>query len=217
MTDLRTNEWFGLTYFNPVETLDWLRHVRSFVSSVPHELSERTLRLRDGKQKRIRELRDISILCHGLATQVVGAPLLYANSESQDYDTITCWQRDGELRFTPIQLKELPPEEYNVRVKLPDIFAGLARSPCLHDTVVAIKVNRMMDLNLNALPSAPDHVGGLWLFGGASPDQEKWWLYGDMTAEPRSYWFDYPVPPSNSPRIPLNYRLRASLKGGGDA
>jgi len=215
MNDLRTNAWFRLTYFNPVETLRWLRQVETIVSSVPHDLSQTTLRLRDQGQKRPRELRDIAVFCHGIATKVLDVPILYSTEENQDFDSIATWSKDGNLNFTPIQLKELPPWDLNARVTLENLFTGLDRSPCLRDTVVAIKVNREMHLDLDALPAAPGHLGGLWLFGGASPDQHKWWLYGDMTARPTSYVFDYPAASPDICRVPLSYRLRATARAGG--
>src|SRR6185369_2370242 len=148
MNDLRTNAWFRLTYFNPVETLRWLRQVETIVSSVPHDLSQTTLRLRDQGQKRPRELRDIAVFCHGIATKVLDVPILYSTEENQDFDSIATWSKDGNLNFTPIQLKELPPWDLNARVTLENLFTGLDRSPCLRDTVVAIKVNREMHLDL---------------------------------------------------------------------
>jgi len=58
---------------------------------------------------------------------------------------------------------------------------------------VAVHVTRDERLVFDQI-RIPDqaNVRQVWLFGGASPDQSRWFLYGDLLSEPSFHEFPYP-------------------------
>ena len=120
-----------------------------------------------------------------------------ARHESSDYDCVLQCISEETPHFFPVQLKELPPRELNPQVALKDILDKLDKYG--KDLIVAIKYNRKEHFELGPelrLENAP--VAQIWLFGGCSPDQSDWFLYGDLTKEPALYPFRYPDPPEGS-------------------
>jgi hypothetical protein len=106
MVDIRLNAWGKLSFHDPEPVLKKLRRVEREV--VPFVADPDARELRTHILKAEREARDAAIFAYGMG-QSMNTKVLMARDESQDHDFVTCWKADGELRFCPVQLKELVP------------------------------------------------------------------------------------------------------------
>lgn len=187
---IQTNHWSKLPYLDPRETLIGLRAIqkRAANSSIPKKAAN----LRRPSQKHDREGRDAALFCYGMS-QVVGHDVLFALVEDSDYDFVARWV-DGDVeRFAPVQLKELVPETLNREATLEDLIEQIASDyPDSVKTTFAVKVNRKIELDLLSLEVPAMQAGGLWVFGATSPDQQEWFLAGDLLADRHTYAFLYP-------------------------
>lgn len=66
------------------------------------------------------------------------------------------------------------------------------RYPTSPDLTVAIHLNRQTTFDLGSLRDLNLNLGGLWIFGGISTDQNRWVLWGDFLSEPTVTQFQYP-------------------------
>ena len=186
---IRAREWAKLQYADPAADLRRLRQVEV---AVAHRVSDPRVRaLRTNSLKPDRSRRDAALFAHGMSS-MLGLKVYYAPVESADFDFVTATQTPEGSVFTPVQLKELVPAELNPNASLEVIFESLHKYVDSADLVVAIYLNRRIHLEFSRVVAPKLPVAEVWLFGGASDDQSKWLLYGNVLREPTFHWFAYP-------------------------
>ncbi|MFH2075303.1 MAG: hypothetical protein ABIJ57_08155 [Pseudomonadota bacterium] len=158
-------------------------------------LSKNVKTLRRNDLKKYREGRDAALFCLGM-TKVLGTTVFFACLEAQDYDFVTQWKNGDEAIYTPVQLKEVVSESLNPNSDVNDTLAKLTKYSGSDRTVVALRVNREIHLELNSIQFPKMRLGGIWLYGAAGPDQQKWSIYGDLLNEPQLWEYEYPSEPA---------------------
>ncbi len=158
------------------------------------EISNEKLRtLRTNKLKRHREGREGALFCYGLQEAVLKIPVYFALSEADDYDLVTLRKLDDTLLYTPVQMKEVPPERLNPTTSLNKEIQKLTKYVNSENLVVAIHANRTGQLNFNEIVLPKLKISELWIFGSLTLDQSRWFLYGDVLTRPEYYEFNYPT------------------------
>ena len=186
------NLWKSYTYFDPEIVLGDLRRIQLEVDlgSLPPKIAN----LRTNDLKEARERRDAALFTLGMGRRL-GTKMVFAPVEDSDYDFVVAWVADETLKYCPVQLKELVPDELNPSATLAALFGKIKLSyPTSSETVVAIHVNKVGTLDVRTLevPSLP--VGEVFLFGAISPDQTEWVLIGDLLGELEQSYFEHPPP-----------------------
>lgn len=186
---IQIREWERLKYYDPSTVLADLKRLDLLAAESSLPKIVKTLRRND--LKKYREGRDAALFCLGM-TKVQGTTVFFARLEAQDYDFVTLWQNGDEAIYTPVQLKEVVPESLNPKSNVNDTLAKLTKYSGSDRTVVAVRVNREIHLELNSFQLPKMHLGGIWLYGAVGPDQQKWSIYGDLLKEPHLQEFEYP-------------------------
>jgi len=186
---IQLRQWEKLPYHDPVVFLRELRKLELQVvqSDLPPDIKS----LRRGRFKRHREGRNAALFCLGMS-QALGTSVSFARQEAADYDFVARWRRGDDGFFAPVQLKELVPRALNPAATLDQTLASLARYSALGRTVVAILINRPGSDDLSQVRVPAVGCGGIWLYWAASPDQQKWQLYGNLLDGPCLYEYQYP-------------------------
>jgi hypothetical protein len=197
----RVNHWKTLQYHDPAEILRRLRALEFELQNV--ELDPKVRSLRTTRLNQIREWREAAVFAYGMG-QAQGVDVGYAREEASDYDFVTTWKKAGAVHFCPVQLKELVPEELNRNATLAGLFSGLGKYSKT-DTVLAVKINRKVDVVLPEKPIIP--FSQLWLFWASAPASSRWCLYGDALREPGYFAFDYPEGPPLTHWTPEGWSL----------
>ena len=129
--------------------------------------------------------------------EITGKQVFYALHESQDYDFVTLWQRGDEWIYTPVQLKEVVPKALNTSASINATLQKLCKYPRSNSTAAAVIVNREMRLEFSKIHVPEVQMGGIWIYGTLSPDQNKWFIYGDLQKEPQRWEYEYPNEPAS--------------------
>jgi hypothetical protein len=149
----------------------------------------RSLRKAEGKNGR--ERREAAMFCY-LLSQRLGQTVSMAVDEAMDFDCVASWKVEQEVRFVPVQLKELPPSEANANVDLEEILAGLGKYTDSRNTIVAVHLNRRISIDLRQIEIPSLNIESLWLFGAVTPDLNQWGLWGDLLKGPIAARYAYP-------------------------
>jgi len=187
---IQMREWDRLKYYDPsivLADLGKLDHLTA-ESSLPKNVKT----LRRNNLKEYREGRDAALFCLGMS-KVQGTTVFFARFEAQDYDFVTLWQDGSETIYTPVQLKEVVPESLNPNSNVNSTLAKLTKYSGFNRTVVALRVNRNIHLEFNSIQVPTMRLGGIWLYGAAARDQQKWFIYGDLLNEPHLWEYEYPL------------------------
>jgi hypothetical protein len=187
----RIHELSKLEYHDSRKVLLRLRDLQERV--VVSELPDKVKNLRKRELKKYLEGRQAALFCYGIGNAVLNTDVFHALYESSDYDCVALWERDGEQVFMPIQLKELVPESLKSTATLANELERLAKYVAPEDLVVALHVNRKGKLEFAKIQMPRLNVAEVWLYGAISPDQGRWFLYGNLLKEPEYYEFDYPM------------------------
>ncbi len=189
---IRTNTWAKYTYINPATVLPRLWDLQADPRIL--HLPEKTRTLRKGNQKIHRESRQAALFCYGVSQAFLGHPILFAPEENEDFDFVARWiDRDENDNYCPVQLKELVPEHLNEDAALDELLGKLSRYCGPKDTVFAIYLNRRTRIELDKVEVPQIRAGGLWMFGGITPDQREWMVAGDFLQTPEIRTFEYPT------------------------
>ena len=187
---LRTFE--KLSWVNPKQALINLRYIEL---NLPLELDEKAKRLRTNNLKVWREARDAALFTYGMSQTILNTSVLFSNVEDSDYDFVMKWVKDEKIFYYPVQLKELPPDDLNSKVQIENIIDKLKKYSGEGNLAVAININRKLK-SFNLLQSLETNklkIKELWYFGCKSPDQSKWFLYGNLLKDnPLNVEFQYP-------------------------
>ncbi len=118
---------------------------------------------------------------------------MFSDFEDSDYDYVLTFEDEGSFHFVPLQMKQLPPNEVNSKVTLQEQVEKLKKYASSSDLIVAIHVNRDVEVELAELVLDGLNIGQLWIFGNCTPDGRKWRLTGDLLHGERcSTEFDLP-------------------------
>lgn len=168
------------------------RALLSTAAALNLPLDPKSLRLRSGTLKTHREWRDAALFSYGMGI-AKGIKLLFAQYEGADYDFVTRWAIAGQDYFCAVQLKELPPDDLAPRATMGQLVHSLEKYSGGSDTVLAIKLSKRPDVNLQMfrLPEIP--FAEAYLFWGTAPGSASFLLYGDVKGTaPNAVRFDYP-------------------------
>ena len=190
MNQIRIREFEKLEYRDPRPFLVKLRLLQEVV--VNSETPEVVKNLRTNTLKRIRELRDTTIFTYGLSN-IIGQTVFLAEREAQDYDFVTRTINDRSIFYTPLQLKEVPPDQLNQKSSVQSVVDSLTKYGDSDDLVVAIKVNRPIHFDPAAIIIPHLRIGGLWVFSALAEDQSEWGLWGDFLRDQIGMRFAYPT------------------------
>ena len=113
--------------------------------------------------------------------------------EEGDHDCVLAWDHDGTQRFTPVQLKELPPADLNASITIADLLAGVTKKYAKTDTVLVVHLNRRGSVPLADLVLAESPFKEAWFLWCSSDDQDCWCIWGESLAETGPVEFRYPT------------------------
>ncbi|MFO1396504.1 MAG: hypothetical protein U1F48_05515 [Burkholderiales bacterium] len=180
-----------LEYGDPRGFLARLRKIEPLISN--SALPEAVRTLRTNSLREWKEAREAALFCVGMSERM-GTPIRFAKSENHDYDFVATWLNENTRHFAPVQLKEVVPSKINAKATLQALIEQLGEkyvdSP---DLTVAIYLNRDVAFDVATLEVPPLRLAALWVFGGISPDQSRWGLWGDLLGEPIGTRFEYPA------------------------
>jgi hypothetical protein len=156
-------------------------------------LDEKAASLRTSSLKKYREWRDAALFTYGMG-HAKGLSMRYSTEESSDYDFVVGWTGEDQAYFCPVQLKELPPAVLNARLGLGELVAStFAKYPSPTETVLAIKLSRKPEEDLNSVRYPESPFREVYLFWASAPGSARWILYGDLKGNPIAVEFDYPT------------------------
>lgn len=176
--NIRLKEWMRLDYYDPEPLLVKLREfaLSDALLNQPYKVGA----LRTQELKPYLERRQCAIFAY-LMSQVVSSRVDVAYREAGDYDSVMRYRYQDEIRFVPVQMKELVPEFLNPQQSLQDLVDALrSRYPDSSDLTVAVHVNRDTTIRCDELNVEGLQLRGLWLFGGHSEDQSEWRVAGNL-------------------------------------
>ena len=187
MKDARIKKWEKLEYSSPRKALLDFRKVEEShdFSTTAYEISS----LRTHELRPWNEERQLALFCYGIST-ILESDVAYWFGEDDDYDGIVLTDEG----FSPIQLKELPPEWLGNPRELEQELEKLKNKYSGGDVIVAYYLNRsLLGFDWREVVVPELDVAELWFFGALSPDGNKWFISGDMLKNPQGFEFDYPV------------------------
>ena len=170
MNNIILREWKKLKYHDPEIVLSEFRKIEENYFQIP--LPQNVRNLRTHNLKNDREGREAALFCIGLS-KYMGRKVIFSPTESSDYDFVVCWVEEDTMNYTGVQLKELVPEHLNPAAELNDLISGLERYKDSSNLIVAIHLNRRIQLDINTLTIPKLNLAGLFLFGAASEDQKN--------------------------------------------
>jgi len=189
MTSTQVNEFSQLEYHDPKAILQRLRKIEQKYPL--HELPYEVASLRTRSLKRFGESRQCALFCYGLGA-VSNREIEYADFEAGDHDFVARYAEDGYINYVPIQMKEFVPEHVNPKAQLEQELTKLSKYSDSQNLVVAVHLNRTVQIKLQELHLPKLSIAELWFFGARTEDQSSWWLIGNFLKEWRAYEFNYP-------------------------
>jgi len=149
--------------------------------------------LRDKELKCFLEAKQGALFAHFIGEVVVKLPIAYAMYEAEDYDCVLWWRAEKKSFYAPVQLKELVPTDLNPRATLEGELEKLGKYGKSSNTVVAVHMNQSGPVVYSDIRSPELKLGGIWLYSSITPDQSRWFLYGDILRQPRGYEINWPI------------------------
>lgn len=189
MADPRAREIRNRSFADPEVVLRDMRVLERTVTASP--TPDRVKRLRTGPLKPERESRDAALFAHGMS-HYLGTKVLVSPGEISDADFLTCIPLPDRQVITFVQLKSLVPSDLNAQATISGVIAGVAKLPPT-ETVLAVLINREMQIDLAELAGYRVPFSELWFFWASTRDQSQWQLYGNIHADPRLCSFAYPT------------------------
>lgn len=182
--------WQTFEYFDSREVLLKLRAIEE--SLADYKIEGPVISLRTRHLRPYNERRQAALFCYGIS-RLRRHPISYAPVEAEDFDCVARWTEGDTTHYTPIQLKELPPNELNPKVALEAELAKLAKYASSPELCVAFYLNRNLRLDLGQLRIPKLNIAELWLYGATTPDKSTWRLWGNLLASPVSVEYGYPA------------------------
>lgn len=191
MSAIRLRQLQQRDYRDPA---DFLRAVRAVELNVLSQIADPQIRrLRTRSLREWRETRLAALFCHGMSVRT-GHKVYVSKGEFEDADSVAMWQVEDEIRFTPIQIKEVAPNDLNEHATLEQVIDSLGKYSDAEDLTVLIHLNRETRFTPSKV-SLPSHanIAALWVLACVSPEQSRWALWGDYLHQPERSEFEYPV------------------------
>jgi hypothetical protein len=177
-----------------VEPRQVLVDLRWLELNLPADMDERIRRLRTNPLKEWHEARFAALFAYGISNAVLHLPTRFSKTEKRDFDAVMKWQKNGEDHYSPLQIKELPPDDINPDVSLNDILDKLGKYSGEDNLTVVVCLNRKTRIKFQTWDrQSKPRISELWYLGCTDVYQSKWFLYGNVLANnPRRFDFEYP-------------------------
>jgi|TARA_R110000787_G_C13425356_1_gene445216 hypothetical protein len=181
-----------LRHFRSIE-LEMARHREAGTIDMPHKAHA----LRTNDLKNSREMRQAALFCYGMSV-AINKPVLFSPEERDDYDFVASWFDGDAQHFAPVQLKELVPEHLNSRQTFEALLEKAKQKYTNSDDLtLAIYLNRVGRFDPGEVRIDRDlKLAGIWAFGGTSPDQSKFGLWGDLLHDEPCLGIEFEYPKS---------------------
>jgi hypothetical protein len=173
---------------------DFLRSFRAVEQSMLLQIADPQIRrLRTRGLREWRETRLAALFCYGIGVRT-GQKVYVSKGEFEDADSVAMWQAEDEVRFTPIQIKEVAPNDLNEHATIQQVVDSLEKYSDAEDLTVLIHLNRELRFTPSSVSlSSRANIAALWVLACISPEQSRWALWGDYLQEPERSEFEYPV------------------------
>lgn len=189
---IRRRRWDGFSYRDPKVDLINLGKLQARIAKATG-ISPTVADLRTRDLRQYLEWRQAALFCYLIATASGIPSLAYTVHEDEDFDSLACWIADDTKHYALIQLKEVVPEDRNPLSSVEAELAKLAKYVTSEETVIAVHVNRTGRIDFTSLALPKINCREVWLYGALSPDQQLWFLYGNLLHEPRFHEIAYPT------------------------
>jgi hypothetical protein len=193
MDKVAFRKWSKLKWRDPQTDLYNLGRLQAQLAESGLSPTVADLRKRDLRQ--YLEWRQAALFSHCISEGVLGVPVAYCLVEDEDYDCVVRWRVEGTEHFAPVQLKEVVPVDLNPAADLNKELAKLQKYASASNTVVAVHLNQSQRLEFASIKPPKTGCSEVWIYGSASEDQSKWFVYGDILKQPRGYEVSYPAQP----------------------
>lgn len=191
MDAIRLREAGKREYRDPVPFLKNLRKIE--LQNLSATVAPEVRTLRTNTLKEWREARLAALFCHGVSERT-GRKIFFSKGEFEDADFVASWTDNDVQHFAPVQIKELVPEEMNLRSTFDTVVQGLSKYSGKDSLTVVIYVNRQIHFDPFAV-TLPQQlpIAALWILACVEPAQSEWAIWGDFLEEPEGTRFSYPV------------------------
>jgi hypothetical protein len=180
-----------MEWVNPRQLLVNLRWLEF---NLPADIDERIRHLRTNSLKEWQEARFAALFAYGISNAVLHLPTHLSKTEKVDFDAVMKWQQNGEDHYSPLQIKELPPDDINPDVSLDDILDRLGKYSGEDNLTVVVCLNRRTRIKFQPWDrQSKPRISELWYLGCTDEYQSKWFLYGSALEKySRRFDFEYP-------------------------
>jgi hypothetical protein len=190
MADTYLKAVAALEYRDPVPVLVRYQELEIVVSA--SDLPVNVKALRTSELKSVREGREAALFALGLES-VLGTKVYVALAESSDFDFVLRWEAEEQIRYCPVQLKELVSHARNPQASLAQLVQRLASRQNSTNTLLLVRINRKEDVDIGALPVHDLPFLELWFLWQSSADGSTWSILGDAKKVAYRYDFLYPT------------------------
>jgi hypothetical protein len=188
---MRERRWSRLPFYDPKGLLIELHKLSLLVAEadLPYSLAS----LRTNGLKQYREGRQCALFCYGIG-QRLGVEVRFAFAEEQDIDFVARYEMDDTVKFVPLQMKEIVPQQVLDSASLQNEIDKLSKYGDSRDLVVAFHLNRDAHIVPEQLDFSRAKVKEVWIVGYSGKEQ-NWLLLGNMIGNnPGASTFPYPEP-----------------------
>ena len=177
-----------------VDPRQLLVNLRWLEFNLPPDMNERLRHLRTNSLREWQEARYAALFAYGISNAVLHLPTRLSKTEKVDFDAVMKWQKNGEDHYSPLQIKELPPDDINPDVSLDDILDKLGKYSGEDNLTVVVCLNRRTRIKFQPWDrESKPRISELWYLGCTDAYQSKWFLYGSaLEKNPRRFDFEYP-------------------------
>jgi len=168
---------------------DWFSLLEGYKIALQQKgASHAEMDLRGKDQKSMRELRQAALFAYAYreALSISDLKVCPNLEEDSDADAALQWTKDGQIHEMPVQLKELPPAERNVDVRVEDLLRkAVTKYHTGTDLILAIFLNRHQYFGKVKVPHL--RVCEVWFWGFSKPDHSEMMLAGGKTGQSANY------------------------------
>jgi hypothetical protein len=191
MSAIRFRELQQRDYRDPADVLRGFRSVE--LNELAQIADPQIRRLRSRGLREWRETRLAALFCHGIGVRT-GQKVYVSKGEFEDADSVALLLAGNEVRFMPIQIKEVAPNDLNELATLQSVIDSLGKYSDAEDLTVLIHLNRELRFTPSSVSLPPQaNIAALWVLACITPDQSRWALWGDYLHQPARSEFEYPV------------------------
>lgn len=193
LSKLTLRKWRKLPWRDPHTDLYNLGLLQGRLAGAGISPTVANLRKRD--LRKYLEWRQAALFSHFISEAVLKIPVAYSLIEEEDYDCVVHWRKDDVGHFAPVQLKEVVPKSLNPGAELNNELEKLKKYATPTNTVVAIHLNQSSRIEFSSIQTPKTTCPEIWIYGSLTPDQSRWFLYGNILKKPRAHEINYPAQP----------------------